>query len=310
MFYIQNRFNSAFSPLEACEVCSALTVYVVKPTPAYILIRRFTTTEIQMIINVWKILHKESKLSLNRCHWDGKDSKEMDSAVLAQLQGRALWLECKLIGFGGGEFESYIPSFKMCMFFVIVISLPGDCPKEIKGQACKLWYKEWLCCCLVSATPWTVAHQAPLSMAFSRLENWSGFHFLLQGIFLTQELNSDLLDCRQIIYQLSYEGSPEVSSGSWEELPHVQGVVAAWAQKGWEELLSFKVRRGGPEEIPLVQGKEQQLQFAGATMTRYPTSKVRETQVRWQVLQEASEGRHTNYTHRKLVNLITHHSLV
>lgn len=62
----------------------------------------------------------------------------MDSAVLAELRGRALWLECKLIGFGGGEFESYIPSFKMCVFFVIVISLPGDCPKEIKGQACKL----------------------------------------------------------------------------------------------------------------------------------------------------------------------------
>lgn len=32
----------------------ALTVYVVKPTPAYILIRRFTTTEIQMIIKCIK----------------------------------------------------------------------------------------------------------------------------------------------------------------------------------------------------------------------------------------------------------------
>ena len=42
----------------------------------------------------------------------------------------------------------------------------------------------------------------------------------------------------------------------------------------------FKVRRGGHEEIPLVQGKEQQLRFAGAAMKRYPTSKVRETQVR------------------------------
>ena len=31
---------------------------------------------------------------------------------------------------------------------------------------------------------------------------------LLQGIFLTQELNRDLLHCRQILYQLSYEGSP------------------------------------------------------------------------------------------------------
>ena len=44
---------------------------------------------------------------------------------------------------------------------------------------------------------------------------------------------------------------------------------------------TFKVRRGGPEEIPLVQGREQQLPFAGAAMKRNPMSKVRETQVRW-----------------------------
>ena len=31
---------------------------------------------------------------------------------------------------------------------------------------------------------------------------------LLQEIFLTQELNQDLLHCRQILYQLSYQGSP------------------------------------------------------------------------------------------------------
>ena len=48
---------------------------------------------------------------------------------------------------------------------------------------------------------------------------------------------------------------------------------------GREELLTFKVRRGSPEKIPLVQGKEQQLRFAGAAVTRDPTSKVRETQV-------------------------------
>ena len=41
-----------------------------------------------------------------------------------------------------------------------------------------------------------------------------------------------------------------------------------------------KVRRGGSEEIPLLQGKKQQLCFAGAALKRYPTSKVRETQVR------------------------------
>ena len=43
----------------------------------------------------------------------------------------------------------------------------------------------------------------------------------------------------------------------------------------------FKVRRGGCEEIPLVQGKEQGLHFAGVAMKRYPMSEVRESQVRW-----------------------------
>ena len=42
----------------------------------------------------------------------------------------------------------------------------------------------------------------------------------------------------------------------------------------------FKVRKGGSEEIPLIQGKEQQLRFAGAAAKRHPTSKVRETQVK------------------------------
>ncbi|KAI4549284.1 hypothetical protein MG293_001614 [Ovis ammon polii] len=35
----------------------------------------------------------------------------------------------------------------------------------------------------------------------------------------------------------------------------------------------FKVRRGGSKEIPLIQGKDQQLRFAGAAVKRYPTSK-------------------------------------
>ena len=38
-----------------------------------------------------------------------------------------------------------------------------------------------------------LAHQAPLSTEFSRQEYWSGFHFLLQGIFLTQGLNLSLV---------------------------------------------------------------------------------------------------------------------
>ena len=42
-------------------------------------------------------------------------------------------------------------------------------------------------------TPWTVDYQASLYMELSRQEYWSGCHFLLQGIFLTQGSNPPLL---------------------------------------------------------------------------------------------------------------------
>ena len=59
-------------------------------------------------------------------------------------------------------------------------------------------------------TPWTVAHQAPLSMGFSRHEYWSGCYFLLQGIFPTRDsLHLSSISCidRHIFYQLHQLGS-------------------------------------------------------------------------------------------------------
>ena len=101
-----------------------------------------------------------------------------------------------------------------------------------------------------SVTPRTIAHQVPLSMDFSRQEYWRGLPCplpgnlpnpgikpespalqvdsllpeppgkpkntgmgslsLLQQIFPTQESNQSLLHCRQILYQLSYKGSPYI----------------------------------------------------------------------------------------------------
>ena len=43
----------------------------------------------------------------------------------------------------------------------------------------------------------------------------------------------------------------------------------------------MKVRKGGGEEIPLIQSKEQGLRFAGAAVKRYLKPNVRETQVIW-----------------------------
>ena len=52
-----------------------------------------------------------------------------------------------------------------------------------------------------SVTLWTVAHQAALSMGFSKKGHWSGLHFLLQRIFLTQGLNPSPLHCRWTLYR-------------------------------------------------------------------------------------------------------------
>ena len=103
-------------------------------------------------------------------------------------------------------------------------------------------------CVRLFETPWTVAHQAPLSLGFSRQEYWSRLPFpspggsdscsvvsdslqscglyspwnspgqdtgvsslsLLQGIFPIQVLNPGLPYCRQILYQLSHRGSPRI----------------------------------------------------------------------------------------------------
>ena len=51
-----------------------------------------------------------------------------------------------------------------------------------------------------------------------------------------------------------------------------------------------KVSSSDHEEIPHVQGKEQQLQVAGAAVKKYPTSKVREIPVRWDLRWVLREG--------------------
>ena len=74
------------------------------------------------------------------------------------------------------------------------------------------------CACLLScvrlfATPWTAAHQVPLSMEFSRQEYWSGLPFPPPGDLLTQGLNLHLPSLvhwyRWILYH----------SGMWEIPP-------------------------------------------------------------------------------------------
>ena len=63
---------------------------------------------------------------------------------------------------------------------------------------------------------------------------------------------------------------PEARGSGWEDQPDVQGAVAARAQEGLEELSHVEGQEGRGEEIPLVQGKEQRLRFAGVAVKRTP----------------------------------------
>ena len=60
---------------------------------------------------------------------------------------------------------------------------------------------------LALCNPWTAAHQVPLSMGFPGKNTGVGYHFLLQGIFLTQGSNLGLVHCRETFHRLSHQGS-------------------------------------------------------------------------------------------------------
>ena len=91
------------------------------------------------------------------------------------------------------------------------VSLTHDSeqPVYLPMGACVLSHV-WL-----SATPWTVAHQVPLSMGFPRQEYWFDLSFPPTGIFPTQGLIlhlQHLLHWQADSLPLSYLGSPLPSS--------------------------------------------------------------------------------------------------
>ena len=87
----------------------------------------------------------------------------------------------------------------------------------VKAMCCHPAYvtlMQNVCVCVLSVVrllviPWTVRHQAPLSMGFPRQEYWSGLSFPSPGDFLTQGSNLGLPHNRQMLYPLSHQGSAE-----------------------------------------------------------------------------------------------------
>ena len=63
----------------------------------------------------------------------------------------------------------------------------------------------------------TVAHQAPLSMEFSRQEYWSGLPCPPSGDLPNPGIELSLPHCRQILYCLSHQGGPRILK--WVAIP-------------------------------------------------------------------------------------------
>ena len=90
------------------------------------------------------------------------------------------------------------------------IHVTGDfVERDLRGVMVILCCAQSLSHVPLFVTPWTVAHQAPLSLGIlqRRILEWFAMPSS-RGIFPTQELNQGLLHCRWILHQLSYQGSP------------------------------------------------------------------------------------------------------
>ena len=137
------------------------------------------------------------------CHWVGIPSSGVSFATASLItDGIRFWFfVSRSVEEGNKIYLRYWTTWRIFVF-------------QLKDAVKRKWKCESLSRVLPSATPWTVARQAPLSMEFSRQEilEW-GCHFLLQGIFPTQgsNLNSQhLLQWQADSSPLSQLGSPRM----------------------------------------------------------------------------------------------------
>ena len=81
-----------------------------------------------------------------------------------------------------------------------------------------------------SATPWTLAYQAPLSMGFSRQQYWSGLPFPSPGDLRNPGIEPRSQHCRQTLYRLSHLWEILKDREAWPGAVH--GVAKSLTQLG------------------------------------------------------------------------------
>ena len=88
---------------------------------------------------------------------------------------------------------------------------------------CHVLSRAWLL-----VTPWTAAHQAPLSTDFPGKNTGVGCHAFIEGIFPTQRSNLHLLfllHYRSILYPLSHQGSPIYNDPTYDFMMHLVEIL-------------------------------------------------------------------------------------
>ena len=113
-----------------------------------------------------------------------------------------------------------------------------------------------------SATPWTIAYQAALSMEFSRQEYWSGLPFpFSRGSSQPRDRNPGLPHYRQTTYSLSHQGnspffacSVKIAVGSLNIFPLPAGTMLPFASRGrrWTGSASWSRCAGATERTSQV----------------------------------------------------------
>ena len=83
-----------------------------------------------------------------------------------------------------------------------------------------------------SVTPWTIAHEAPLSMGLSRQESYSGLPCPL-GDLPDPGIDPGLLHCRWILYCLSHRGSSIHDTPNKDHIERSQGREKEESPNAW-----------------------------------------------------------------------------
>ena len=88
------------------------------------------------------------------------------------------------------QFPVFLLFFLLSVVFVgEILSWSLDCVCVcVCVCVCACAHSQWITHVQLFETPWTVVHQASLSMGFPEKECWSGLPFLFPGIFPAQRL--------------------------------------------------------------------------------------------------------------------------